>query len=135
MGFGFVEAGTVTPLVQPGNPRPRLFRLPVAQALINRMGFNNEDVTAFVTHVCTSRFAEQRQSWRRCPRWRKFRTPPTIGSDSFELLEVAGGERDCQLTVRVDGEAGDEGIDMVVAQSRVGQEPIEHLCLEPRAGQ
>ncbi len=62
MGFGFVEAGTVTPLAQPGNPRPRLFRLPAAQALINRMGFNNEGVAAFVTHVCTSRFAEQRQS-------------------------------------------------------------------------
>ena len=62
MGFGFVEAGTVTPLAQPGNPKPRLFRLPAAQALINRMGFNNEGVAAFVTHVCTSRFAVQRQS-------------------------------------------------------------------------
>jgi len=42
MGFGFIEIGTVTPLAQPGNPKPRLFRLPADEALINRMGFNNE---------------------------------------------------------------------------------------------
>lgn len=42
LGFGFVEIGTVTPRPQPGNPRPRLFRLPTDRALINRMGFNNE---------------------------------------------------------------------------------------------
>jgi len=41
LGFGFIEVGTVTPRPQPGNPRPRLFRLPRAEALINRMGFNN----------------------------------------------------------------------------------------------
>ena len=41
-GFGFVEVGTVTPLPQAGNPRPRLFRLAEDQAVINRMGFNNE---------------------------------------------------------------------------------------------
>ncbi|MEW6694130.1 MAG: quinone-dependent dihydroorotate dehydrogenase [Pseudomonadota bacterium] len=51
MGFGFVEVGTVTPRPQPGNPRPRLFRLPQAQALINRFGFNNEGLDAFVEHV------------------------------------------------------------------------------------
>ena len=41
LGFGFIEVGTVTPLAQAGNPRPRLFRLPADRALINRMGFNN----------------------------------------------------------------------------------------------
>ncbi|MGH2644483.1 MAG: quinone-dependent dihydroorotate dehydrogenase [Chitinophagaceae bacterium] len=46
LGFGFIEIGTVTPLPQPGNERPRLFRLPADQALINRMGFNNEGVIA-----------------------------------------------------------------------------------------
>ncbi len=51
MGFGFVEVGTVTPRPQPGNPRPRLFRLPQAQALINRMGFNNAGLDAFLRHV------------------------------------------------------------------------------------
>src|SRR5512138_2049575 len=42
LGFGFVEIGTVTPLAQPGNDKPRLFRLPKDKALINRMGFNND---------------------------------------------------------------------------------------------
>ena len=46
MGFGFVEVGTVTPLAQPGNEKPRLFRLPQDKALINRMGFNNEGADA-----------------------------------------------------------------------------------------
>ncbi|MBX6392989.1 MAG: quinone-dependent dihydroorotate dehydrogenase, partial [Burkholderiales bacterium] len=44
LGFGFIEVGTVTPRPQPGNPKPRLFRLPEARAIINRMGFNNEGV-------------------------------------------------------------------------------------------
>ncbi|HEY3048702.1 MAG TPA: quinone-dependent dihydroorotate dehydrogenase, partial [Polaromonas sp.] len=42
MGLGFVEVGTVTPKAQPGNPKPRMFRLPEANALINRLGFNND---------------------------------------------------------------------------------------------
>jgi len=46
LGFGFIEIGTVTPRPQPGNPAPRLFRLPADQALINRMGFNNEGAAA-----------------------------------------------------------------------------------------
>ncbi len=46
LGFGFVEIGTLTPLPQEGNPRPRMFRLPADQGLINRMGFNNEGVNA-----------------------------------------------------------------------------------------
>jgi dihydroorotate dehydrogenase len=48
LGFGFIEVGAVTPRPQPGNPRPRLFRLPSAQALINRMGFNNLGVDHLV---------------------------------------------------------------------------------------
>lgn len=58
MGFGFVEVGTVTPLAQPGNPKPRIFRLPEAQALINRLGFNNGGLDAFLHHVRQSRFRE-----------------------------------------------------------------------------
>lgn len=54
-GFGFIEAGTVTPRPQPGNPRPRVFRLPAAQALINRLGFNNVGVERFVANVLSSR--------------------------------------------------------------------------------
>lgn len=59
MGFGFIEVGTVTPLPQPGNPKPRMFRLPAAQALINRLGFNNEGLKAFVTHVQRARFRQR----------------------------------------------------------------------------
>ena len=51
MGFGFVEVGTVTPKGQPGNPKPRMFRLPKANALINRLGFNNEGLDAFLANV------------------------------------------------------------------------------------
>ena len=51
LGFGFIEAGTVTFHPQPGNPRPRLFRLPKDRALINRAGFNNNGAAAFVKHV------------------------------------------------------------------------------------
>ena len=56
MGFGFVEVGTVTPLAQPGNPKPRMFRLPEANALINRMGFNNEGLDTFLANVQRASF-------------------------------------------------------------------------------
>ncbi len=56
MGFGFVEVGTVTPIAQPGNPKPRLFRLIESQALINRLGFNNDGLAAFVANVRQARF-------------------------------------------------------------------------------
>ena len=51
LGFGFVEVGTVTPRPQPGNPKPRMFRLPQQEAVINRLGFNNEGVDALVRNV------------------------------------------------------------------------------------
>ena len=54
LGFGFIEAGTVTPRAQPGNPRPRMFRVVEAQALVNRLGFNNGGVDAFVANVARS---------------------------------------------------------------------------------
>ena len=56
MGFGFVEVGTVTPKAQPGNPKPRMFRLPQAEALINRLGFNNDGLDAFIANVQRSSF-------------------------------------------------------------------------------
>ncbi|SAI69139.1 dihydroorotate dehydrogenase [Bordetella ansorpii] len=58
LGFGFIEVGTVTPRAQSGNPKPRIFRLPRSQALINRMGFNNLGLDAFIANV-------QRSQWRR----------------------------------------------------------------------
>ncbi|MEN9867359.1 MAG: dihydroorotate oxidase [Pseudomonadota bacterium] len=61
MGFGFIEVGTVTPRAQAGNPLPRMFRLPKANALINRMGFNNGGVDAFVANVQATRFYQEKQ--------------------------------------------------------------------------
>lgn len=57
LGFGFVEVGTVTPLAQAGNPKPRLFRLPAKQCLINRFGFNNDGLEQFISNV-------QKSQWR-----------------------------------------------------------------------
>jgi dihydroorotate dehydrogenase len=57
LGFGFIEVGTVTPRAQAGNPKPRMFRIPEAQALINRLGFNNQGLDTFLSNV-------QRSTWR-----------------------------------------------------------------------
>jgi len=56
LGFGFIEIGTVTPLPQPGNPKPRLFRLPQANAIINRMGFNNDGVDKLIENVKRAKY-------------------------------------------------------------------------------
>lgn len=56
MGFGSVEVGTVTPRAQAGNPRPRVFRIPEATALINRLGFNNDGLAAFIANLRQARF-------------------------------------------------------------------------------
>lgn len=57
LGFGFVEIGTVTPRPQPGNPRPRMFRLPEHRALINRLGFNNKGVDHLIQQVRSSHYS------------------------------------------------------------------------------
>ena len=56
LGFGFIEVGTVTPRPQPGNPRPRLFRIPQARALVNRMGFNNLGVDRLAYNLSRTRY-------------------------------------------------------------------------------
>jgi dihydroorotate dehydrogenase len=56
MGFGSIEVGTVTPLPQPGNPKPRMFRIVESEALINRMGFNNDGLAVFLANVRRARF-------------------------------------------------------------------------------
>lgn len=58
LGFGFIEVGTVTPKPQPGNPKPRMFRLPREQALINRLGFNNQGLPVFVENVKKSQWRQ-----------------------------------------------------------------------------
>ncbi|MEO6033359.1 MAG: quinone-dependent dihydroorotate dehydrogenase [Burkholderiaceae bacterium] len=59
VGFGFIEVGTVTPKAQGGNPRPRMFRLPEAQALINRLGFNNDGLEVFLANVKRAKFRQR----------------------------------------------------------------------------
>lgn len=56
LGFGFIEIGTITPKPQAGNPQPRLFRIPEAKAIINRMGFNNDGVDQLVENVKAAKF-------------------------------------------------------------------------------
>ncbi|PWF55460.1 quinone-dependent dihydroorotate dehydrogenase [Massilia glaciei] len=61
LGFGSIEVGTVTPRAQAGNPLPRMFRLPAARGIINRMGFNNGGVDAFVANVQASKFYQNKE--------------------------------------------------------------------------
>ena len=56
LGFGFIEVGTVTPKPQSGNPKPRMFRLPAREALINRLGFNNQGLEAFLANVARAKY-------------------------------------------------------------------------------
>jgi len=58
LGFGFLEVGTVTPRAQPGNPQPRMFRLPEAKGIINRLGFNNDGLAALVSQVQAARASD-----------------------------------------------------------------------------
>jgi dihydroorotate dehydrogenase len=81
LGFGFIEVGTVTPLAQPGNPPPRLFRLPEREALINRFGFNNVGLDAFIANV-------KRARWRGILGiniGRNAVTPPERAIDDYEI--------------------------------------------------
>ncbi len=85
MGFGFVEVGTVTPKAQPGNPKPRMFRLPQAGALINRLGFNNEGLDAFLHNVQQARFRQQ-------PRKHPMLLGLNIGKNASTPIEQATGD-------------------------------------------
>lgn len=80
LGFGFIEVGTVTPRPQPGNPKPRMFRLAQAKALINRLGFNNVGVDAFVRNI-------ERARWRGILGvniGKNFDTPLESAADDYE---------------------------------------------------
>ncbi|TNF61752.1 MAG: quinone-dependent dihydroorotate dehydrogenase [Burkholderiales bacterium] len=85
MGFGFIEVGTVTPLGQPGNPKPRMFRLPQAHALINRLGFNNDGLDAFLANV-------QRARCRREPGPGSVRLGLNIGKNASTPIERANDD-------------------------------------------
>lgn len=83
LGFGFVEAGTITAAGQPGNPRPRIFRLPAQQALINRLGFNNDGAEAVA-----ARLARLKASGR----WPRIPIGLNIGKSKVTPLEEAAND-------------------------------------------
>jgi len=87
MGFGFVEAGSVTPRPQPGNPRPRLFRLPAQGAVLNRMGFNNEGLEVFARRL------EDRRGTPSAP-------PGVVGANLGKNKDTAEAADDYVLGVR-----------------------------------
>jgi len=96
-GFGFIECGTVTPRPQPGNPKPRLFRLPEAEALINRLGFNNGGVERFLANVA-------RASWRGILGiniGKNFDTPNARAADDYLACLRAVYARASYVTVNV----------------------------------
>jgi dihydroorotate dehydrogenase len=80
LGFGFIEAGTVTARAQPGNPRPRIFRLPDKKALINRLGFNNEGADAV---------AQRLALLKKTDRWPKIPVGINLGKSKVTPLEEA----------------------------------------------
>lgn len=84
LGFGFVEIGTVTPRPQAGNPQPRLFRLPQDQALVNRMGFNNDGVAAVAERLRAWRKSDGRKSDGRARQRRA--DGPMGGSDGWPMI-------------------------------------------------
>ena len=97
LGFGFIECGTVTPRPQPGNPKPRLFRLPQAEALINRLGFNNHGVERFLSNA-------NRASWRGILGLnigKNFDTPNARAADDYLACLRAVYERASYVTVNV----------------------------------
>jgi dihydroorotate dehydrogenase len=97
LGFGFLEVGTVTPRPQPGNPRPRLFRLPQAHALINRFGFNNVGLDGFMSNLA-------RSSWRGILGiniGRNFDTPNERAADDYAACLERVHARASYVTINV----------------------------------
>jgi dihydroorotate dehydrogenase len=91
LGFGFVEIGTVTPLPQAGNDKPRLFRLPMDQALINRMGFNNDGATVIA---------------ERLKKWREKNRSTAGSSDPVGRSSLSGANRSSPVPLIVGGNIG-----------------------------
>ena len=97
MGFGFLEIGTVTPRPQPGNPKPRMFRLPEAQALINRLGFNNDGVEQMLVNVARARY----RGVLGINIGKNFDTPIERAADDYELCLAKVYARASYVTVNV----------------------------------
>jgi dihydroorotate dehydrogenase len=97
LGFGFIECGTVTPRPQPGNPTPRLFRIPEAEALVNRLGFNNDGIERFLANA-------RRASWHGILGLnigKNFDTPNSRATDDYLACFRAVHARASYVTVNV----------------------------------
>ena len=101
LGFGFIECGTVTPRPQPGNPKPRMFRLVEAQALINRLGFNNEGVERFLRNVARARFATARGGILGLNIGKNFDTPNARAIDDYVACLTAVYAHASYVTVNI----------------------------------
>lgn len=97
LGFGFVEIGTITPRSQPGNPKPRLFRLPEHQGIINRMGFNNKGVAHLVEQVKRRRYS----GILGINIGKNFDTPVENAADDYQLCMQAVYEYADYITVNI----------------------------------
>lgn len=97
LGFGFVEIGTITPRPQPGNPKPRLFRLPEHQGIINRMGFNNKGVAHLVEQVKRRRYS----GILGINIGKNFDTPVEKAADDYQLCMQAVYEYADYITVNI----------------------------------
>jgi dihydroorotate dehydrogenase len=101
LGFGFIECGTVTPRPQPGNPRPRLFRVVEAQALINRLGFNNDGIDRFVANVARARFGPKNACILGLNIGRNFDTPNARAIDDYRACFDAVYTHASYVTVNI----------------------------------
>ena len=117
LGFGFVEAGTVTPRPQAGNPRPRLFRLPEDRAVINRMGFNNGGIDAF-SPTCTRSTA---RTWRWAPMSASTRKARTRSGDYPALVAAVSPFAD-YVTVNISS-PNTPGLRDLQGEARLSRDP------------
>jgi dihydroorotate dehydrogenase len=127
LGFGSVEIGTVTAVAQPGNPKPRMFRVPEAEAIVNRLGFNNRGAAAVAQHL---------QSLRKTARWPSIPVGINIGKSRVTPLENA--VQDYVESLRLLRDCGDYFVLNVSSPNTPGlrslQDPaaLEPLCLTLR---
>jgi dihydroorotate dehydrogenase len=116
LGFGFIEVGTVTPRAQPGNPKPRMFRLERHEALINRLGFNNQGVERFLGNVARARY----RGVLGINIGKNFDTPLERAADDYLACLDAVHERASYVTVNVSS-PNTEGLRDLQSESRLDE--------------
>ena len=127
LGFGHVEVGTVTALAQPGNPKPRLYRLPAQRALINRMGFNNDGAAAMAARLL---------AWRASGRWPRVPVGINLGKSKVTPLEQAA--EDYAESFRLLRDFGDYFVVNVSSPNTPGLRELQaadHLLLVQRSAE